>query len=432
MNEDQEKHLREVPAIPWIGRRVFYGWVIVAVGIITQFLQGIAIQGFSSYLGPLQRDFGWSRAVLAGPRSVTQVQNSVLGPIEGFLIDKFGPRSIVTIGVIILGLGFILFGLTQSLWLYYLASIVIALGTGFQGLLIMSVAVNNWFQRKRTIAQSIMLLGFSFAGVIGVPALVITQTSLGWRESAIGSGLIVWIVGIPCSMLLRTKPETYGLLPDGDGLMEGYQTDEGSSSPIVEYDFTLQQALSTQAFWLVAIGSAIGNLGMGAAQVHLFLHLEQGLNLERSTAAFVWMVASLCNIPSRLLGGFLGDRFPKNMLVGFATLSMALSVFVLGIADGLRMAFLYAVLYGIGWGMRTPVMNALQGEYFGRQSQGIIRGWLQSLSVPFTIAAPVLAGYAADVQGNYRMTFIGTAFVMLVGAIFIFLASRPSPPVNKN
>ena len=136
MNEDQEKHLREVPVIPWIGRRVFYGWVIVAVGIITQFLQGIAIQGFSSYLGPLQRDFGWSRAVLAGPRSVTQVQNSVLGPIEGFLIDKFGPRSIVTIGVIILGLGFILFGLTHSLWLYYLASIVIALGTGFQGCLL--------------------------------------------------------------------------------------------------------------------------------------------------------------------------------------------------------------------------------------------------------------------------------------------------------
>jgi len=432
VNEDQENHVLEVPAIPWIGRRVFYGWVIVAVGIINQFLQGIAIQGFSSYLGPLQRDFGWSRAILAGPRSVTQVQNSVLGPIEGFLIDKFGPRSIVTIGVIILGLGFILFGLTHSLWLYYLSSIVIALGTGFQGLLIMSVTVNNWFRRKRTIAQSIMLLGFSLAGVIGVPALVITQTSLGWRESAIGSGLIVWIVGIPCSMLLRTKPEIYGLLPDGDGLMKRFQTDEGSSSPIVEYDFTLRQALSTQAFWLVAVGSAIGNLGMGAAQVHLFLHLEQGLNLERSTAALVWMVASLCNIPSRLLGGFLGDKFPKNMLVGFATLSMALSVFVLGIADGLRMAFLYAVLYGIGWGMRTPVMNALQGEYFGRQSQGIIRGWLQSLSVPFTIAAPVLAGYAADVQGNYRMTFIVTAFVMLVGAIFIFLASRPSPPINKN
>ena len=369
--------------------------------------------------------------MLAGPRSVTQVQNSVLGPIEGFLIDKFGPRSIVTIGVIILGLGFILFGLTHSLWLYYLSSIVIALGTGFQGLLIMSVAVNNWFRRKRTMAQSIMLLGFSLAGVIGVPVLVITQTSLGWRESAIGSGLIVWIVGIPCSMLLRTKPEIYGLLPDGDSLMKRFQTDEGSSSPIVEYDFTLRQALSTQAFWLVAVGSAIGNLGMGAAQVHLFLHLEQGLNLERSTAALVWMVASLCNIPSRLLGGFLGDKFPKNMLVGFATLSMALSVFVLGIADGLRMAFLYAVLYGIGWGMRTPVMNALQGEYFGRQSQGIIRGWLQSLSVPFTIAAPVLAGYAADVQGNYRMTFIVTAFVMLVGAIFIFLASRPSPPINK-
>ncbi|HIC69298.1 MAG TPA: MFS transporter, partial [Candidatus Latescibacteria bacterium] len=206
----------QVPQFPWIGKRPFYGWVIVAVGMVTQFLQGIASQGFSTYLTPLQQDFGWSRAVLAGPRSVTQVQNSVLGPVEGFLIDRYGPRRMVGIGVFLIGLGLILFGLTNSLWMYYLASIVIAFGTGLQGLLVMSVAVNNWFRRKRTIAQSVMLLGFSMAGVVGVPALVLTQTSMGWRTSAIASGLVIWVVGFPCSMLLRTKPEPYGLLPDGD------------------------------------------------------------------------------------------------------------------------------------------------------------------------------------------------------------------------
>ncbi|MFC2012615.1 MFS transporter, partial [Chloroflexota bacterium] len=90
-------------------------------------------QGFPTYLSPLQAQFGWSKAVLARPRSVTQVENSILGPIEGFLVDKFGPRILVAIGVFIMGLGQILFGLTQSLWLYYLSNIILALGSSLQG-----------------------------------------------------------------------------------------------------------------------------------------------------------------------------------------------------------------------------------------------------------------------------------------------------------
>jgi MFS family permease len=332
----------------------------------------------------------------------------------------------VASGVFILGLGLILFGLANSLWMYFLANIVIALGSGIQGLLIVSVAVNNWFRRKRTIAQSVMLLGWSAAGVVGVPALVITQTSLGWRTSAIASGLIIWAVGIPASMLMRTRPEPYGLQQDGDTISATVRATGRGSQSRADYDFTLREALRTRAFWLLSIGSAIGNLGMGAVQVHLFLHLEEGVGLERTTAALVWTVASLTNIPSRLVAGFVGDRVPKNLLVGFSISMMALSVFVLGIADTRLLVFVYAVLYGIGWGIRTPVMNAMQGEYFGRKSQGVIRGWLQSVSLPFTIAAPIVAGYVADIQGTYRSTFIVMSFVMFAGAILLFLATRPT------
>ena len=430
-NRDLASAPLKVPQYPWIGKRPFYGWVIVAVGMVTQFFQGIVSQGFATYLVPLQQDFGWSKAVLAAPRAVTQVENSILGPLEGFLMDRFGPRRMVAIGVFIMGLGLILFGLTQSLWMYYLSNIIIALGTGFQGLLIMSVAVNHWFRRKRTIAQSVMLLGFSMAGVVGVPALVFTQTSMGWQTSAIGSGLIIWAIGFPCSMLLRTRPEPYGLQPDGNIPDTPTLTVDREQPAVVEYDFTLREAIRTRAFWLLAIGWAIGNLGIGAAQIHLFLHLEEGVGLSRTTAGLVWTVASLSNIPSRLAGGFFGDRMPKNLVAAFSMVLTAVSVFVLGVATSAQMAFVYAVLYGIGWGIRTPVMNAMQGEYFGLKSQGVIRGWLQSLSILITIAAPVLAGYMADIQGNYRMTFIVMSFVMLAGAVLVFLATPPKPPHHQ-
>lgn len=225
----QSTGTKKLPHYPWIGKRPFYGWAIVAVGVVTQFFQGLSAQGFSSYLTYFQKEFGWSKAVMAGPRSVTSVEGAIIGPLEGWLVDKFGPRLIVTIGVFIMGLGFILFGLIDSLWMYYLANIVIALGTGFQGMIIMSVAVNKWFRRRRTMAQSIMLLGFSMAGVVGVPLLVVTQEAFGWQISAYSSGLLIWGLGFPCTLLLRTEPEPYGLLPDGD-TYNPPSTPEGSKS----------------------------------------------------------------------------------------------------------------------------------------------------------------------------------------------------------
>jgi MFS family permease len=422
----------KLPRITIFGKKLFYGWVIVAGGVVSQFFQGLSSQGFTTYLSFLQKTFGWSKALLAGPRSVTAVDNSILGPIEGFLVDKFGPRRIVAIGSLIMGAGFIMFGMTNSLWMFFASSILIDIGTGFEGLLILSVAVNNWFRRNRSIAQSVMLLGYSMASVIGIPALVFIQNRNGWRTSAVITGILIIVIGIPVSMLLRSRPEIYGLLPDGDIAGVTKITAAESKKRSAEYDFSLKQALKTPAFWLISFGSAIGNLGMGAAQVHLFLHLEEDVQLSSTTSALVWSVAGLANIPARLLGGFLGDKLPKNLIVGLSMTLMSVSIFILGIANSLQMCFLYAILYGIGWGMRTPVINAMQGEYFGLKSQGLIRGWLASTSLPFTIAAPVVAGYIASVQGNYKWTFIIMSFVMMAGSSLIFLAKAPKHPVEKD
>jgi MFS family permease len=417
----------KVPQLPWVSTRLFYGWIIVAAGVITQFFQGITSQGFTTYLDLLQKDFGWSKAVLAGPRSISSVESSVLGPISGWSVDKFGPRRMVAIGVFIMGSGFILFGSTNSLWMYYLSNIIIALGVAFEGLVIMSVAVNNWFRRRRAIAQSVMFVGYSLAGVIGIPLLVFSQTTLGWRNSAVACGIFIWAVGFPCSLLIRTKPEAHGLLPDGDTTESIARAAAGGETRKEEYNFSLREAVRTRAFWFLAVGWALGSMGMGAAQVHLFLHLEEDVGLSRTTAAVVWTIASIANVPSRLIGGFLGDKVGKNLILGLSGVLMATSMFILGVATGLHMALVFAILYGIGWGIRTPVMSAVQGEYFGRKSMGVIFGWLQSLSLPFTIAAPVVAGYMADVQGSYRLTFIVMSFVMLIGGMVMFLAIPPRP-----
>lgn len=420
---------KALPRIPWIGTKLFYGWFIVIIGAVSQFLNGIISQGFSTYLSPLEKEFGWSKTLLALPRSASSVENSVLGPLEGFLVDRFGPRLTIIIGMFFMGLGAILFGLTHSLWMYMLSNIIIALGAGPQGLLVSSVAVNNWFRRKRSLAQAVMLTGFSMAGVIAIPAIVFVQTAMGWRTSAIGTGILIWVVGIPCAMLLRTRPEPYGLLPDGEtpGAVASTTAAKQRVAP-QEFDFTLREAIRTRAFWLLAIGWGIANLGMAGTTVHVFLHLEQGVGLTRTAAALVWTVASLSNLPARLGGGFFGDRLPKTAVLGYAMLFGAVSSFVLAFATSMEMALVYAVFYGISWGIRTPVMSAIQADYFGLKSQGIIRGWLQTISLPFAVAGPLVTGYMADLQGSYRSIFIVLSFVTLAGAAFFFVAKAPRPP----
>lgn len=368
--------------------------------------------------------------MLAGPRSVTQVESSVLGPLEGFLMDKFGPRVLVTAGVFIMGLGFILFGLTHSLWMYFLSNIVVILGSGLQGGMIISVAINHWFRRKRATANAITMLGGPMFGLVGVPALILIQTTAGWRTATTLTGLIIWIIGLPLSMLLRGRPEPYGLLPDGDS--PGAVSSAGARirPAVQEFDFTLRQALHTRAFWSLVIGQAAARLGMQTVFIHVFLHLEKGVGLAALTAAFVWSIVGVVSFPSRLIGGIVGDRVPKNIIVGATQAMMGLSMFVLAIATSLPMAIAFAVIFGIGWGARNPVFNAIEGDYFGYKHQGVIRGWLSLSSMPFSVSGPIIAGYLADVSGTYRPAFIVMSFVALVGAAVLFLTSPPKHPVT--
>lgn len=414
---------------PWQGKRLFYGWIIVMIAAVTQFFQGVASQGFTTYMGPLQSEFGWSKAALSAPRSVSMIEGAITGPLEGFLVDKFGPRKVAASGIIIMSLGYLLFGLTDSYFMFFFSSLVITLGTGFQGLLVLSVTVNNWFHRKRTVAQSLMGIGYSMAGVVGLPMLVLIQSKLGWEASAYITAAVILVIGFPFVMMLRVGPETVGEVPDGKS---SGKKETVRDTAYAGYEFTLAQAFKSRAFWLLVFGSSIGNLGILGAQTHLFPHLEEGVGMARDAAAMVWTVASITSIPARLLGGILGDRMPKNILLGVSMILMAVAIYILAVAGTAAMAFSFSVIFGIGWGMRTPVLNAIQGEYFGRKSQGIIRGWLNTLGIPLIIAAPVVSGHMYDVQGTYQHAFTIMAGIMVLGTVLIMMAVPPSPPAVRN
>ena len=191
------------------------GGGLSAAAIVIQGLQGgLLLQSFGAYFLELQDEFGWSSAALAWSFSILQLQNGLLGPVQGLLVDRFGPRFVLTAGIIVLALGFLLLSQIQSLLTFYLAFLVLSVGFGLSGYLTLIVAVANWFQRRRSLALALSTTGLGLGGML-VPLVAISLSSFGWRHTAIASAIIILAVGLPLMPIIRGRPERYGMRPDG-------------------------------------------------------------------------------------------------------------------------------------------------------------------------------------------------------------------------
>jgi MFS family permease len=171
---------------------------------------------------------------------------------------------------------------------------------------------------------------------------------------------------------------------------------------------------------------------ISAVTVHQFAHLEQGVGLSSSAAAFMVGVMGVATVVGRILGGIMGDRGDMRYLAAGAMVGTSIALAIFALATALWHVLVFAVLYGIFWGMRGPMMSSIRGQYFGRTSFGAITGAAGILTTACSIVGPIFAGYMADTQGNYVQGFFVLAIVSGLGSIFFILTKRPAPPVRSS
>ncbi len=399
--------------------------------VIQALNQGLLSEGFGVYFLPLQAEFGWNRTLLSSGYSLGQVESGFLAPVGGWLTDRFGPRRVVMIGVVLFGAGLILLSTIQSITTFYLAFLLVAAGSSLGGFLPLSVAVLNWFVRKRSLALGLSMAGSGLAAVI-VPLVAWGVTSHGWRTTAIASGLVVWLVGIPMSLLLRHNPEQYGYLPDGDrpASARGQQAGPGSERALkvagqdVE-GFSTMEALKTRAFWLISAGHASAIFTVSAVSLHLVPHLVQTLAMSLEAAGTIVSLVLLVSVVGRIIGGFLADRSNKRVVLVASMLSHAFGLVMLAYAGSIVHVVLFAIFHGLAWGARAPTQNAIRAEYFGRKSIGLILGLGTVIVTLASVSAPIFAGRLADLRGDYRLAFTILAVLTALGSLFFAFATRP-------
>ena len=405
-------------------KQFFYGWYLVAVGVFLLSISSLGVfRGMSPLMPVLQKNFGWTRTQISLSSLLTRVEGAALGPIEGFLIDRIGARKMVLIGFSIMAVGFVLFSFIQNVWQFYGVFILISLGNGIGGGLAVVTIVKSWFRRKRTIAMAGAMSGILIAGIF-VPPYTIALNH-GFRVTVFVFGLIILAVALPCVKIIKNNPEELGLLPDGAETES--DLDKSTPSKISqdqEVEFTVGQALKTRVFWILTVAHVSSTISLATLSIHLMARL-QDIGLSSTTASYIELVSSVVALPSLFVAGWLGDKVSKKYLVALFLFLQGISTIVLTVANGLPLALLFAVFYGIAFGGRIPLMTAIRGDYFGRKAFASIMGWSMLPNGILMAIAPVWAAWMFDTYGSYTVPFLSYAVINLAGALIMLVVKKP-------
>ncbi len=402
--------------------KFFYGWYIVSAGFSIQLLIGsLMIHSFTAYFPLLEAQFGWSRATLSGAFALSRAESGLLGPLQGWLIEKYGPRMMAVFGMCLFGIGFILFSQIDSILGYYVTFFLMAAGSSIAGHLTVATAIINWFNRKRGIAVGLSSTGFGLAGIL-VPLIAWSLTTQGWRDTAFYSGIGIIIVGIPVSLILRRDPEPYGYLPDGDNRSEVGTIDNQDQDLT---GFTVREAIKTSSFWYLGIGHALSLLTVGAVSLHLVPHVVDSVGLSVTIASTAVAVMTVFFVTGQVVGGFLGDKYSKRWLAAIGTLMHAVALLILAYSTNIIMVYIFSILHGSAWGLRGPIMATIRADYFGRAYFPSIMGFSSLIIMLGMTVGPLFAGYMADVFGDYKLGFIIISALAALGSIFFVLAKPP-------
>ena len=402
---------------------VFYGWWVLAACFGLQILtSNFTLQSFGAYISVMQPEFGWSRTSFAVAFSIQQAGSGILGPLQGWLIGRFGARSILRVGIVVFSVALMLFSRVNSLTAFYLVYALISVGASLAGFLTLNSVAAQWFERRRSTAFALLQTGLSSSGLL-VPLVAWSLVANGWRSTAFFTGVIVLLLGIPLTFLVGNRPEDYGLAPDG------VRPEPGSGVPAAKKrDFTVTQALQTRAFWLLSFGHATALMVVFAVLTHLVLHLEQDLGFSLQLAATLVAVMTTMSVVGQLLGGFLGDAFNKRFLATGAMFGHAVGLLILAFGQTLPWVVAFAVIHGVAWGLRGPLMQSLRADYFGRTSFAQILGFSNIIVTLGTISGPILAGAFADRFGTYTLGFLVLSGLAALGSLFFVFATPPRHP----
>jgi MFS family permease len=418
-------------------RRSSYGWLMVAVAALGMFVSGAGqSHTFSVFLVYIQADLGISATSIASAYAFATLAAAFGLPWMGRMVDRLGPRRMLLVVTMLLGLACLAFGAAAGyLWLAIGFAALRFLGQGSLALNCSNL-VSHWFNRRRGFALSLMSIGFALSMAVHPPLSLWLIDTVGWRQAWFWLGASTWLLMLPPVLfLVHDRPELLGLAPDGDAAPEARDSDASTASTAsteasAEQGLTLREALATSTFWILS--ASLFGLSMLVTSLHFFqISILTTQGLDEAVAARIFPISALVMVFVIPLVGRALDRFPTHRVFAFGLGVMVVSLVSAAQVHDLSTALIYAVAFGVNNGCAMTFFSYMWPRYFGRKYLGSIQGMGQMIGIFGASLGPLLLGIAFDLLGSYRETLLLLAFypaACAIAALFLRTPQQLSAP----
>ena len=404
--------------------------MVAITSAMSFFASGVFFRGFGVLVLPIRNELGITQAQTNLVFSVARAEGGLEGPFAGWLIDKFGNRNVLVPSLLLAVIGYFIMAFWMpGFWTFALVYLgLVSLGNSMAFQHACFAGLNQWFQRKRALAISILAAVASLGGLALMPTMNLLIDQAGLRWGLIASGLFYLVILLPLCIWFRNRPEDMGLLPDG--ATRPPTTGGRGQTRRETRDYTVREALRTRAYWLLLLGAGLRQTATLGILVSLFPILVDDKGMSTQMAANLIGAMSAINFVSRLVMGYMGDRVSKQAI-------MAVSLFVEGVgylflwqgdwqtAIGITLVLGFVVCEGMMDGAGVIVWAAL-GEYYGRTRFATLRGYITFAYAWALVASPVYAGWVYDQFGSYNRAIVpGAICAMIAGVCFLFIKRPP-------
>lgn len=393
---------------------MYYGYVVVGAAAVTMMMIWGTFNAFGVFFEPLIKEFGWTRAVTSGASALNTMIFGILCIFSAGLSERLGPRWVMTVCGIILGLGYLLMAqLTRTWELYLYFGVFVAIG--MSPYIPLLSLVPQWFTTNRGRMNAIVLSGMGL-GIMIVPPVASTLISVWhWRSSYLVISISTLIVMVTASQFLRGVPNR--VLNDqecGPAVGLANQRNEG---------LTLREAICTRQFVLVCLLYFSFLFCVVSISVHLVIHTI-GLGISATRAAFTLsLIGGACIVGMNVMGN-VADRFSNKIGLAFSYSLMGLSLVWLIPSHTEWSLYLFSIAFGFAYGGMQVLFSPLVAELFGTRSHGIILGAGALAGSIGAAIGPIIAGYLFDTFGSYTVPFVICAVLAFAGLASTFLLQK--------
>jgi MFS transporter, OFA family, oxalate/formate antiporter len=415
------------------GKKIFYGWYIVAASLLIIMLDGLLLYSFGVFLPYLNEEFAMSRAEGS---AIFSFRALVLAPafiIAGRLIDKFDPRAVIFGGGVIAALGMIGAGFATNSWELYL-TYGFFVGLGDAVLYITCVAIiSRWFVKKRAFAIGIITTGVPLSGLITNPLTAWLINDFGVRNALFILGTLM-IVVLLSSFVMRSSPEDLNMKPygeEGDDEKETGNVTPQKTSLIQNNDWTAKEAISTSTFWTM-YGMYLLAFITFLIIVTQFYNFEIDLGIAAVAAAGPPAAIGVGSIIGRtVLTSLLAEVLDYRKVILICFLAQGSAIILLLIFKDIWVFYLFGLLFGFFYSAVVPLFPTMLGKFFGLAALGTIYGVFATSYSAAGIIGPIVAGYIYDLTGTYFYPFLLAIICCYLAALGAFFIKEPRKKVRK-